>query len=425
MACYPAWLAESALEELCRQQPGPLLGWISHRPLLAVPGGGGGGGGGSGASGPGGGGGGSSSSATALMRPSMREAAVTQALLRRQLAREAAAGAVGGGGHQAVLLLLVGSGADHNGATATWQLRCAGGWAGACAGVGFSSVVTSQSPGSTCTPPLPSACVPCPSPKATSSRRATTSRPYSCSPTTAPLRPLPLGLCRPATSPPSLSCAHRCFQARQVPSTHELQLSPVPLTTLNLGGHTGHGAYAELHASLGLTATSTTALSITATSTSTSTSASTPSELAPGLGLGSRPSSSSSAAAPLPAQLSSPPPPVAAGATSNNLMYGSPVAAAAAANSNNNNNNSNKPLLGLGSPPQPTASLTSATPLTPPAPHPLLPALIDPGTLAALAAGSRAQVGGSRVLGQAAGSCAACDARCAVCCARFGAARLQ
>ncbi|KAG2422696.1 hypothetical protein HXX76_015860 [Chlamydomonas incerta] len=290
-------LAESALEELSRQQPGPLLGWVSYRPLLAVPAAGGGGGS-TGASGPGGVGGGSSnnssssgSSATALMRPSMREAAVTQALLRRQLAREAAvgagAGAGGGAAGQAVLLLLVGSGADHNGATVTWQLRC--------------------------------------------------------------------------------------FQARQAPSSGELQLTPVPLTALNLGGHTGQGAYSELHAALGISASTTTALSTASIPASASIprQASATAELG---GVGSRPGSISSANAPSPAQLSSPPPPP--GAAPQAGVYGSPAAS----------------LPGLGSPPQRTASQSSATPLAPPAPHPLMPAL-DPGALAALAAGSRAQVG--------------------------------
>ncbi|KAG2426846.1 hypothetical protein HYH02_014699 [Chlamydomonas schloesseri] len=311
-------LQESVLEDLCRQQPGPLLGWISHRPLLAVPSGGGGGGG---TSGPGGfgsssnhnGNSTSSSSATALMRPSMREAAVTQALLRRQLAREAAAGVGGGGGgqQQAVLLLLFGSGGDHNGATLTWQLRC--------------------------------------------------------------------------------------FQARQAPSSGELQLTPVPLTTLNLGGHTGHGAYSELHAALGITsASSTTTLSIPSASAAA---APAPPALRHGwatelaaAGAGSSPGSTSSAAGPSPALLSSSPPPPPAGAAGGAArppaaapvavaaqggVYGSPAASGP----------------GLGSPPQPSgASLSSTTPLTPPAPHPLLPAL-DPAALAALAAGSRAQVG--------------------------------
>ncbi|GIL66594.1 hypothetical protein Vafri_20084 [Volvox africanus] len=91
MANTPSLNEESRLEELSAEQSAPLLGWLSYRPASAAAAGG-------------------------PLRPSMRESAVTLALLRRQLARY--------GGRQAMLLLLVTTGADHNGATVTWQFRC-------------------------------------------------------------------------------------------------------------------------------------------------------------------------------------------------------------------------------------------------------------------------------------------------------------
>ncbi|GFR42983.1 hypothetical protein Agub_g3982 [Astrephomene gubernaculifera] len=131
-------IAESKLQALLKDRPGPLLGWLSYRPAVADCGGGSSSSGGS--------------STSVPLRPSMRESAVTQALLQRQLQlasnnRDASSssstasgrhaygggqGQHGGAGAQeqqgrpmqAVLLLLVTTGRDHNGATVTWQFRC-------------------------------------------------------------------------------------------------------------------------------------------------------------------------------------------------------------------------------------------------------------------------------------------------------------